>query len=293
MTQPSTFPPLEGIAALVAAAEQGSFTAAADVLGLTHGSVSRRISVLEAWLGTAVFERHGRGVSLTPAGRRFLAEARQALGILGESAERWRPRPGRATVRLSVVPSFARLWLLPRLTRLEREDLRIEVLAEHRPADLAAREADISLRYGGGHWEGVDARLLMTERLAPAASPSLAIKADSFGSLGLEGMPPLLHDSDSSQWRAWFAAGGVKYRPRWQDRRFEDYDTVLAAARAGLGVVLARLPLVQEAIDRNELVLVAARGMVNPKSHYVCRRTGEAREAVNRLADRILGEAPG
>ena len=290
MTHSLNAPPLEGLAALIAAADHGSFSAAAEVLGITHGSVSRRIAVLESWLGAAVFERHGRGVRLTPAGRRFAAEARQALAILGQTADQWRPGRGRPTVRLTTVPSFARLWLFPRLKALEREDLHIEVIADHRPVDLATREADIALRYGSGSWEGVHARPLFNEVLAPAVAPCLA---QVFASQDLENLPPadlppLLHDSDTSQWRAWLSDAGGKYRPRWQDRRFEDYDTVLAAAVAGLGATLLRLPLMQASLDRGDLVEVSERRLRNRKGHFVCHRSGEEKPSVIELADRIL-----
>src|SRR5688500_821200 len=53
---PST-PPLDGLRAVLAASQAGSFNVAADSLGLTHGAVSRRVAGVEAWLGTAIFER--------------------------------------------------------------------------------------------------------------------------------------------------------------------------------------------------------------------------------------------
>jgi LysR family transcriptional regulator, glycine cleavage system transcriptional activator len=293
MTHSLNAPPLEGLTALIAAADAGSFTAAAEVLGITHGSVSRRIAGLEAWLGVPVFERRGRGVRLTPAGQRFAAEAREALAILERSAEQWRPRRGRPTVRLSAVPSFARLWLLPRLAELERDDLHIEVIADHRPADLATREADLALRYGLGSWEDVDARPLFSEMLVPAAAPALAAPAAAgLERLTLETMPPLLHDSDSSQWKAWLTDAGLRYRPRWQDRRFEDYDTVLTAACAGLGLVLLRLPLVEACLERGELVRVSDRILPNRKAHFLCQRPGEDRHAVIEAAKRILAIGP-
>lgn len=280
-------PPLDGLNALLAAAEAGSFTAAAEMLGITHGSVSRRITMLEAWLGTSLFDRHGRGVRLTPAGQRFAADARQALGALSRSADQWRPRRGRPTVRLAVVPSFGRLWLLPRLARLERGDIHVEVMMDHRPTDLDAQEADLAIRYGRGWWEGLDARLLFGETLRPAASPALAAQ------LGDDAAPeellrqPLLHDSDVSHWRAWLAGAGLRYRPRWQDRRFEDYDSVLAAAEAGLGVALLRAPLADAAIAAGGLTYVATRAEPNPAAHFACLRAGEERAAVLELADRL------
>ncbi len=283
-------PPLDGLSALLAAADSGSFTAAAETLGLTHGSVSRRIAGLESWLGTSLFERHGRGVRLTPAGQRFAAEARNALSGLSRSAEQWRPWRGRQTVRLSVVPSFARLWLLPRLARLERADIHVELAMDHRPIDLDTRGADMAIRYGGGHWDGIDARLLFRETLVPAASPELALEPDAAPDALLR--HPLLHDSDVSQWRAWLDAAGHRYRPRWQDRRFEEYDTVLAAAEAGLGIALLRRPYADRLVEDGRLIPISGRALSNPSAHFVCTRVGEQRAAVIELAERLGGLMP-
>lgn len=283
-----SLPPLDGLSALIAAADTGSFTAAAEALNITHGSVSRRIAALEAWLGTILFERHGRGVRLTPAGQRFAADARRTLGILSRSADQWRPRRGRPTVRLTAVPSFARLWLIPRLAALERGDMHVELLMDHRPTDLDAQEADIALRYGRGAWEGLDARRLFAESLRPVAAPALAAELGSEASAEALLARPLLHDSDVSQWRGWLGGAGVRYRPRWQDRRFEDYDSVLAAAGAELGVALLRAPLAEAWVADGRLAWVAPRSEPNPAAHYLCLRAGETRSAVLELAARLL-----
>lgn len=288
-----SLPPLDGLNALIAAAETGSFTAAAEALNITHGSVSRRIAALETWLGTALFERHGRGVRLTPAGQRFAADARHALGALSRSADQWRPRRGRPTVRLATVPSFARLWLLPRLARIEGGDIHVEVMAGHRPTDLDAQEADVAIRYGRGAWDGLDARLLFRETLRPVAAPALARELGDDAPAEALLRLPLLHDSDVSHWRRWLEGADVRYRPRWQDRRFEDYDSVLAAAEAGLGVALLREPLAATAIADGRLVHVAARAEPNPSAHFLCLREGESRSAVLELAARLLALSSG
>jgi len=226
-------------------------------------------------------------VQLTPAGQRFAAETRHVLATLSRSAEQWRPWRGRQTVRLSVVPSFAKLWLVPRLRALEGADLHVELLLEHRVSDLDAREADIAIRYGGGRWDGLDASLLFTETLLPAAAPALAKQLGSRPKGARLLQCPLLHDSDIGQWRAWLAENGVRYRPRWQDRRFEDYDMALSAAEAGLGTVLLRLPLAQAWLDDGRLVSLGLPEMPNPNGHYVCARTTETRPTVAALRDRL------
>lgn len=289
----SSLPPLEGLTAVIAAHRGGSFTAAAEALELTHGTVSRRVQAVERWLGTPLFERHGRGVRVTPAGQRFVFQMEQALTTIRESADRWRPRRELPVLRISVVPSFARLWLLPRLLALQGTPprWRIELLIEHRVADLGAGHSDLAVRYGKGAWRGVSAQLLFAEQLFPVAAPELAAR------LGGNALPsrlaeqPLLHDSDTSQWRAWLREHGVVHRAKSIDRRFEDYDTVLTAAQAGLGIALLRSPLADEAVASGRLVRVARPAIRNVAGHYLVMAAAEDRDSVRQLADRFLSIA--
>jgi len=289
-------PPLDSLRVAVAAARAGSFTAAAEALGLTHGAVSRRVRAVENWLGTPLFERAGRGVALTPEGLRLVRTAEQSFDAIARCADQWRPHRGVMTVSMSVVPSFARLWLLPRMRLLQGEpqDLRIDLVVEHGLADVAGGAVDLALRYGGGQWPGLRSHLLLQERLLPVAAPPAA---EALGSrAGPEALLrlPLIHDSDASQWRLWLAAaGGPRFRPRSIDRRFEDYDLVLLAAQAGLGVALARLPLAQPWLADGRLVAVSNRPVANPLAHFIVQRPDEDREPVLRLQARLAALAGG
>src|SRR6476659_1660316 len=123
-----TLPPLDTLETFTRAARAGSFSAAAEELGLTHGAVSRQVSRLERWMGVRLFERAARGVALTPEGFRFHARATEALSLLGDTTERWSPARGRPIVRLSTIPSLTALWLFPRLAALEGGDFHIELI---------------------------------------------------------------------------------------------------------------------------------------------------------------------
>ena len=275
-------PPLEALLAVLAAADTGSLTQAAESLGVTHGAVSRRVATVEAWLGSPIFERHGRGVRQTPSGQRFARQVRQALGALEQTSERWRPRHGRAAVRLSVVPSFAKLWLLPRLSALLAKvpEVRLDLIVEHRTADLDAGEADIVVRYGSGNWPEMRVRHLFSETLLPVGAPEFVRRLDQPADAEAISRCALIHDSDTGQWRSWFAAAGVDYRPRVDDRRFEDYDLVLAAAEGSLGLALLRLPLARAWLDSGKLIAASDRTRPNPSGHYVAHRQEETRSGV-------------
>lgn len=283
-------PASEALSAMLAAAQLGSFSAAADELGVTHGAISRRIGGLEAWLGEKVFERHGRGVVLTPIGEQFARRVEQSLDAIATVAADIRTGSQRNFVRLSVLPSVARLWVMPRLVTLHGTppDLIIGLTAEHRMAPLDAREADLAIRAGGGNWSGVRSDLLFEEReLYPVASPKMAQR--------LEGATPaelmnatLLHNGDAGDWKRWFRGAGVNsYRPKGGERRFDDYDLTLEAAAVGLGVALGRDPLSSEAVESGRVVRLDGPTVPGRRGHYLVSRLGENRQAVLKLAQRI------
>jgi DNA-binding transcriptional LysR family regulator len=285
-------PPLDALRAFEAAARLGSFTAAAHDLHLTHGAISRQVAKLEHWLGEKLFDRQARGVALTPQGQRLHQRTSEAFALIADSSDRWTERRGAAIVRLTTIPSVSSLWLMPRLRAFESGNLplRIEFVVEHRNTDLEAEGIDLAIRCGRGSLPGRVSVRLFEEQCFPIASPTVA------GSLGT-GAPerildyPLVHDSDASGWRAWFAAQGMDYRPRPQDRRFEDYNLVLDAAAYGLGVALARPPLAGEALCRGRVVAVDPRMALNPVSYWLDRPSSRLRPSAAELARRIMAEA--
>jgi DNA-binding transcriptional LysR family regulator len=280
-------PPLDTLEAFVTAARTGSFTATAARLGVTHGAVSRQIGRLERWLGAPVFERQARGVSLNPDGWRFFARAEAALATLGGVENRWAPQRRAAVVRLSATPSFAGLWLFPRLTALEGGDLSVEIVVEHRLADFSDG-LDLAVRCGRGPWEGVTSALLWRESLIPVASPGIvAGLASAFDPNDLMALP-LLHDSTIAGWQAWLAAAGVAYVQRPSDRRFEDYNLVLEACAAGLGLALGRSGLVEPALESGRLVRLGERYAPNTVAFHLVRPESALRAPAAEFAARLL-----
>ena len=249
--------------------------------GLTHGAISRRVAAVENWLGTTLFERHARGVRLKPDGQRFVGRIEQAFGIIDSAADQWRSPRSPRLVKLSMVPSFAKLWFFERQAALESEApaLRIELDIDHRNVDVAGEQADLAIRYGRGNWRQLEVKPFLPETLYPVAHPALAAQLAKqirrHGDAALLDIP-LLHDSDVTGWRAWFGALDIPLKPRTQDRRFEDYTLVLAAAEAGLGVALARTPLADAYLRRSELVRVSRHEVASPLRYYF--RPCEGRE---------------
>jgi LysR family transcriptional regulator, glycine cleavage system transcriptional activator len=287
-----TLPPLDTLRAFEAAARAGSFSAAATALNLTHGAISRRIARLEGWLGLKVFERQARGIALTPEGQRLFQRTQEAFALIADTSDRWSEPRGPAVVRINSMPSVCSLWLMPRVARFEAGDppLRVILLIDQRTVDLADSGVDLAIRCGRGALPGRHSAKLFEEWCFPIAAPDLA-KRVGVGSPERLLAASLIHDSDASGWRAWFAAYGLDYRPRPQDRRFEDYNLVLDAAACGLGIALARPPLAQGLIDSGRLVAVDERTVLNPVSYWLDRPNGPIRPAAAILARRIAEEA--
>jgi LysR family transcriptional regulator, glycine cleavage system transcriptional activator len=286
-----SLPPLDGLLAVIAAHRTGSFSAAAEMLGITHGAVSRRVHAVEHWLSTPLFTRHGRGVQTTPAGQRFVATAEQALAALRDSADLWRPGREMQVVRLSAVPSVVRLWLMSKMHALQGTpaDTRVELQLDHRIVDLNAddADADIALRYGNGRWKSCVSQWLFGERLCPVAAPAIAAKLGAHPKPERIAQLPLLHDSDTRQWRAWLGAHAIRHRPKSADRRFEDYDLVLAAAVAELGVALLRTPLADAYVRSGRLVRLSRSTVSDERGHYLVMRNDEHRPGVLRIGERL------
>jgi LysR family transcriptional regulator, glycine cleavage system transcriptional activator len=161
---------------------------------------------------------------------------------------------------------------------------------EHRHVDLETEGGDLAFRCGRGRVPNRISVQLFEELCYPIASPALAQRIG-------RGTPerlldfPLIHDSDASAWRAWFASQGIDYRPRPQDRRFEDYNLVLDAAAHGLGIALARPPMTEGSHHQKRFVQVDAHRVKNPVSYWLDRPMRKPRPAAIVLARRIMAEA--
>ena len=108
-------PPLSSLRAFEAVARRLSFSRAAEDLHVTPGAVSQQIRFLEQHLGETLFDRTRRSVALTETAMRMLPEIQAGLETLSRAlASRSAPHSAKA-LTISVAPSFASKWLLPRL----------------------------------------------------------------------------------------------------------------------------------------------------------------------------------
>ena len=286
MAHTSARPSLEAIEAVLAAAETGSFSAAAEKLAMTHGTVSRRVAAVESWAQMRIFERHGRGVRVSLDGHALIDQLEDAVATIDECAARASKRDVEV-LRISIVPSFARLFVLPNLGRLEGspQDVKIDIEIDQKVTRPSLTR--IAVRHGVGHWSGVSSVQLFRETLIPVAGESIA------KSLGEDPEPsqllnfPLLLDMPDKGWKSWFAANHINYHARQIDREFADYDLTLLAASSGLGIALLRRPFGLEVADRLRLRPVSSIRVASPTTFFAVSQLGQKTPTIDRVIDRM------
>ena len=241
-------PPLEWIRAFEAAARCGSFTAAASEIGLTQSAVSQRIAHLEELLGSPLFHRQARSISLTIEGEAWLPHVRASLDNLRNSSEAlFGARRRRLTISAS--QSIIELWLTPRLRKLrEITDAQISVQTMVLGSHDAPQDEVLRIRYGSGDWPHHYKRKLYSEQISPVASAMLVQSADNWTSL-----PRITCSGPRPGWNDWAARFNTPTIPV-PGFRFDVFHSALGAAKAGLGVFLASLPLCQSEISAGTLI---------------------------------------
>lgn len=249
--------------AFEAVARHLNFRAAADEMALTQSAVSRQIQALEEEVGVGLFLRHTRAVELTSAGAQLLMAVSQSLPRIDNAVRQIRQSAGRRAVSLTTFASFASMWLIPRLEQFQRDnpDIDIRIDASDTSVDLDIADVDLALRYGPTASMPAQAVRLFGEQLTPVASPWLLKSGAQLKAPADVAQFALIEAGDAHHthlewltWRRWFDEHGLsKLQPkRWL--YFNYAYQMVQAALTGQGVVLARLPLVAEALANGDLI---------------------------------------
>ena len=260
--------PLNTLVAFRAVAEVQNLRAAAETLNLTHSAVSQQIRGLEEQLGFALFERRGRRVVLNPAGQALLRSVQAALALLDDGVQAAAAAAGGEAQRLrvTVLPSFANRWLLPRIGRWRERhpELPLEIDASIRAIDLQREGFHAAVRQGNGPWPGLESqRMFEQPPVIVVGSPSAARRLLGAQPAALT-REPLLGDNDL--WNEWFAAAGLRTNVRTV-AVFNDAGLMLQAAEQNLGLALSRELLAADALCDGRLVRLSPISLMHADVH--------------------------
>jgi LysR family glycine cleavage system transcriptional activator len=255
-------PPLGTLRSFEAVARRLSFSKAADELHVTPGAISQQIRSLEELLGTKLFERTRRSVALTDAASRMLPDIQAGLEMLSRAVHSRTTHFGERTLTISVAPSFASKWLLPRLASFyeQHPDIDLRISATVALADFKRERVDLAIRLGHGRYPGLHTEPLFAESLTPFCSPDFLKRKGRLSTPDDLKKHRLIHDTsipgggEHSAWERWLTLAGAKDVSAHRGTRFTLAELAMQAAIDGAGVVLGRLVLAEGDLAAGRLV---------------------------------------
>ena len=203
-------PPLSALRAFAAFAETRNIVAAGDALSVSHAAISQQLRALEKHMDVALLDRSGRSLELTAQGLQ-LARALQAsfadmIEVVEDITGQMETRP----VHMSVTPTFAASWLMPRLSKFREIHPDVDLMIDPSPhvVELGADGIDVAIRYGSGPWPGTQTEMLLQSPMVVVAAPSL-VGDRPIEDLNQLGEYPWIEELGTCESTRWFRRFGV------------------------------------------------------------------------------------
>ena len=303
------FPPLNALRAFESAARHLSFRRAAEELSVTPAAISQQIKLLESFVGQALFVRRTRALDLTPAGLAMLPKIRAGFDCLAEALATTQAVAA-TSLTVTAPPSFASRWLVPRLPRFYAAhpeiSLRLASSSDSvdRPGRVlrgmrSPRDAGdaVAIRYGTGHYPGLQAEELFAPRWLPVCAPALLAGETPLRQPEDLAAQTLIHDEtidaegERPGWSDWLRRAGVAHIDARKGVFFSNAVLAVEAALAGQGVALALEVLVAADIAAGRLMVPFSLTIPSPYAYFLVASV-EMRErpAVAAFRSWLLGE---
>jgi len=259
-----------------------SFSKAAEELFVTPAAISHQIHALEQDLGVRLFHRLNRSIELTASARVLLPGLSEAFAGIRASIRRLRSHNDTGSLTVTASPSFAAKWLVLRLHRFQARctEVDVRISATDELVDLSKGDFDLAIRYGAGHYPGLDVELLFTNEVFPACSPQLLTAGPPLRTPDDLRHHALIHDQAIERdplvptWPMWLKAAGVKDRPATAGLSFNTMSMALDAAIAGHGVVLAYSTIAAADIAAGRLVRLFSLALPDQFAYYIVTAPG-------------------
>jgi len=263
-------PPLNWLKTFEAAARHLSFTKAGAELNMSQAAVSQRVKALEDYLGSALFYRHNRALTLTEVAKAYLPSVRASLDQLDTVTEQLFARRDSSVLTVRATAGFAALWLAPRLIRFHKQhpdiDLRL-ITADSIEDQPMGPDFDAEIRYGSGRWTGLRADKLMDVEIFPVCAPDLAAELQEPDDLRRHSLIHVIGYQED--WPMWLKGAKAADVESSRGIQVDATLTALEAAREGAGIALGRTPLVNRQLDSGRLVRPFPERVMTGKAYYL------------------------
>ncbi|WP_424991259.1 LysR family transcriptional regulator [Fluviibacterium sp. S390] len=286
-------PSLSALRAFEATARHGSFSAAARELNVTHAAIAQHVRALEADFRTQLVVRQGQGMALTSPGEHLARDLFEAFGTVASAVTRLRQAEDDRPVHVTLTPSFAESWLMPRLGGFWSAYPEIDLILHPstQVSDLRRDEIDLAIRFGHGNWPGLVISRLLESPFVVVASPAYAQGAQTLADLGDPRQHSWFFPSVARELQVWGLALGLDFE-KIPYRDLQSTTLVHAAVREGYGLSIQAQSLVEREIENGSLVALE-QGDAAGLGYYLVTRNGPVPPKVQQVMAWLRRQAKG
>ncbi|MCL4068152.1 LysR family transcriptional regulator [Pseudomonas sp. GX19020] len=241
--------PLNALRSFEVAARQGSFTRAAIELRVTQAAVSHQISRLEDAMGLVLFHRTPSGLKLTDAGQALFPVMERGLDDIARMLDRVTGGQPSEVLNIGAVTTFAACWLIPRLEAFAKDHpgITLRLSTNNNRVEIAREGLDAAIRFGRGHWPGIEAHHVMDAPMSPLCAPEMNLRTPA----DLRGQR-LLRSYRADEWPTWLAQAGEPCPPL-TGPMLDSSVAMADLAAEGFGVALLPVPMFERQIQSGRL----------------------------------------
>lgn len=285
-------PSLSSLKTFEVVARLGSLRAAGEALHVTQSAVSHQIRRLEETLKLQLFEKQGRGVSLTPVGEQLFLKLREGFELIDDAVDAVANDKSFEQLRIACLPSVAVRWLIPRLNRFRSQfpEYAISFQYIYAPSTEIPSDVDIQITWFDGIPAGNSEKILLFKGdTQPVASPlylnTISAITHPRDLLRLD----LLHDEVSGSWRDWFQSQALNPGNLNRGMFYQDFNLLSSAAIAGQGIALCPPRLIEMELSNGTLEVVFD-SRANLTRGYWLFSHPDPRPAVRNFIDWLVAE---
>jgi LysR family transcriptional regulator, glycine cleavage system transcriptional activator len=287
-------PNLNALEAFELIAKSESLRKVADEAGMSIGSLSRFIKILEDHLNTRLFIRSSKGIRLTESGNELLLHVRGAFDQLDAAISKMRKvESSSSAISIWSYPSLANEWLIPRFAIIKRKfpQHQIELTTSLAIPPQMEHQFDMAIVEDHDNAE-FTAVPLFEELLVPVCSPNLKAAQAELGIRHLSKLPLIFTRSRTGEWLRWIAEHGQGSERITPTLMFDRTTYAIKAALDGLGIALVPQAFVETSLKRGSLIKpFGPKSIAGPKAAALIFAVGKKLPIAKQLAT-FLATAP-
>lgn len=276
----SALPSLSCLKAFESAARHRSYTAAGREMNVSHAAVLQQVRRLESCLDMPLMQRDGSRLSLTQEGAALAARLSEGFGIVHDAVSALIAQEADRPLRISMTPSFAVRWLMPRIASFRAENPDIELMLNPSVdlVDIKGGTFDLAIRFGTGGWPGLDEELLVPSNFVVVAAREL-VDREKIETLEDLMRVPWLQELGTDEFIRWLGVRGVKVENKHDITHLPGH-MLLDALRDGQGIGSVARVFVEEEVRAGRLVVLFEEDPAVPTGYRLVYRPGVMRPAL-------------